>query len=329
MAEGGSQGHACSSRCVPGRRWLARPLRGPPSRLGPRPGGGARREATSTTGPLGTLPASTVGVGRGGQGRGRGRVRGLAGGRASRRGRGGRGTPLRSASLRVAGLRAPPPSPRPGGGGRGAYLGRLADLEQVQPVGVPMVNDVGQLPPLLVAATRRHGRGRFSSSSSSCSRAAGPEHRRPPHPPQPPPRPPPPLPPPPARPPPGSARVRPAPPPSTRLSRGRCAERRAPPPTPRPPPCAPAVRVPVRTAHLGAAPLGAAAWPRARGWGWGSGARRESARSAPCAGVPSPRDRGVPDRSGWVPTGANGFYERAGSALSRLRCGGLTGGAAS
>lgn len=79
---GVSQGHACSSRCVPGRRWPARPLRGPPSRLGSHPGGGARREATRTTGPLGTLPASTVGGGRGGQGRGRGRVRGLAGGRA-------------------------------------------------------------------------------------------------------------------------------------------------------------------------------------------------------------------------------------------------------
>lgn len=248
-----------------------------------------------------------------------------SGGQASRRGRGGRGTPLRSASLRVAGLRAPPPFPRPGGGGV-AYLGRLADLEQVQPVGVPVVNDVGQLPPLLVAAARRHGRGRFSSSSSSSSsRAAGPEHRRPPRPPQ---RPPPPLPSPPARPPPGSARVRPAPPPSARLSRGRCAERR---PPPRPPPCAPAVRVPVRVraAHLGAAPLGAAAWPRARGWGWRGGARRESARSVPGAAVRSPRAHGVPDRSGWVPTGATGFYEHAGSALSRLRCGGLPGGAAS
>lgn len=33
-------------------------------------------------------------------------------------------------------------------------LGGLADLEQVQPVGVPVLDDVGQLPPLLVAGGR-------------------------------------------------------------------------------------------------------------------------------------------------------------------------------
>lgn len=37
-----------------------------------------------------------------------------------------------------------------------AHLGRLADLEQVEPVGVPMVDDVGQLAPLLLSGPR-HG----------------------------------------------------------------------------------------------------------------------------------------------------------------------------
>lgn len=80
-------------------------------------------------------------------------------------------------------------------------------------------------------------------------------------------------------------------------------------PPPRPPPCAPAVRVPVRVraAHLGAAPLGAAAWPRARGWGWRGGARRVSARLGAGCRRPEPsRPRGSgpewlgPDGSHWV-----------------------------
>lgn len=35
-----------------------------------------------------------------------------------------------------------------------SYLGGLADLEQVEPVGVPVVDDVGQFPPLLLPAPR-------------------------------------------------------------------------------------------------------------------------------------------------------------------------------
>ncbi len=34
------------------------------------------------------------------------------------------------------------------------HLGRLADFEQVEPVGVPVVDDVGELPPLLFSAPR-------------------------------------------------------------------------------------------------------------------------------------------------------------------------------
>ncbi len=34
------------------------------------------------------------------------------------------------------------------------HLGRLADLEQVEPVGVPVVDDVGEFPPLLLSAPR-------------------------------------------------------------------------------------------------------------------------------------------------------------------------------
>lgn len=219
-----SRGHKCTSRCVSARRWPARPLRRPPSRPGPRPGGGAPQEATRTSAPRD--PAGQYGGRRPrGQGRGRGRVRGRTGGRAGQRGRGGRGTPPRSASrgLRVAGPRAGPLPSHPGGGG-GAHLGRLADLEQVQPVGVPVVNDVGQLPPLFVAAARRHDRGRSSPGP------AGPEHRRPPH---------------------RRRRrrassaglgPRPARAASARLSRGRCAERRPPPSRRRARP--PAVRVP-------------------------------------------------------------------------------------
>lgn len=32
------------------------------------------------------------------------------------------------------------------------HLSRLADLEQVEPVGVPVVDDVGEFPPLLLSA---------------------------------------------------------------------------------------------------------------------------------------------------------------------------------
>lgn len=39
----------------------------------------------------------------------------------------------------------------------GSYLCGLADLEQVEPVGVPVVNDVGQLPPLLLPGPRHGG----------------------------------------------------------------------------------------------------------------------------------------------------------------------------
>jgi len=36
----------------------------------------------------------------------------------------------------------------------GTHLSRLADLEQVEPVGVPVVDDVGEFPPLLLSAPR-------------------------------------------------------------------------------------------------------------------------------------------------------------------------------
>lgn len=38
-----------------------------------------------------------------------------------------------------------------------AYLCGPADLEQVEPVGVPVVDDVGQFPPLLLPAPRHGG----------------------------------------------------------------------------------------------------------------------------------------------------------------------------
>lgn len=83
---------------------------------------------------------------------------------APRRGTGDRAPPAPGAATPGPGAR-PAREGVPEGGraspGRGgprpaAYLGGLADLEQVQPVGVPVLDDVGQLPPLLVAAARRH-----------------------------------------------------------------------------------------------------------------------------------------------------------------------------
>lgn len=48
-----------------------------------------------------------------------------------------------------------------------SYLSRSADFEQVEPVGVPVVDDVGQFPPLLLPAPR-HGGQPSERSPSSC-----------------------------------------------------------------------------------------------------------------------------------------------------------------
>lgn len=88
------------------------------------------------------------------------------------------------------GLQGPPP---PGEGPRvrglschswlSSYLCGPADLEQVEPVGVPVVDDVGQFPPLLLPAPRHGGQPfRRSALLNKTSRNVSPqEKKKPPH----------------------------------------------------------------------------------------------------------------------------------------------------
>lgn len=62
-----------------------------------------------------------------------------------------------------------------------SYLCGPADLEQVEPVGVPVVDDVGQFPPLLLPAPRHGGLPRVTLSVRRSSRVKLPVtlvHRR-------------------------------------------------------------------------------------------------------------------------------------------------------